>query len=67
MLAFGMNNHNQLSWTPKDKYTNLDIKFVLAGEGFFILGNHETQKYYGTGSNDYGQLASVEIGTNVEL
>ena len=41
-----------------NQYNPLDINFVCAGHGFLLFGNHNIQRYHGSGSNRYGQLAN---------
>ena len=67
ILAFGKNLYGELSWTLDEEYNDLDIKFVRAGKGFYIFGNHETQRYYDSGSNRYGGLNADEASIDDKM
>ena len=56
VIAFGSNQWQSIAWTFDNQYIDLDITFICNGKHYLIFGNHDTQKYYGSGRNNYGQL-----------
>ena len=64
IVGSGQNHCDQLSWMFDENCNDFNIGFVSQGQNYCILGNHQTQIYYGCGNNCYGQLG---IGQTSEM